>query len=225
MENVRELIAYLEQFISGNRIRRLRDVLDRRTNHLAIVLENIYQSHNASAVLRSCDGFGVQQVHFIENRNTMRINDEVAMGSSSWLTVTRHRETANNTEMALQSLRRQGYRLVVTSPHQRGYLPEKLPLENKTALVFGTEMEGVSDTALQMADDFLYLPMVGFTESFNISVCAAICMYELTRRIRSEVSNWQLSADEKDRLYLDWLRSSIDHSEAIIRDYHSKKKV
>jgi tRNA (guanosine-2'-O-)-methyltransferase len=220
-----ELITYLEQFVSEKRKVRFKEVLANRTAHLTVVLENIFQSHNASAVLRSCDCFGVQHVHFIENRNTMKVNDEVAMGSSAWLNIHRHREKENNTLACLRQLKEEGFRIVVTSPHKKSHTPANLPLDQKVALVFGTEMEGVSPEAMSMADDFLCLPMYGFTESFNISVCAALCMYDLSRRIRQEVPSWQLGEAEQTNTYLSWLTNSIDHSEAIIRDYRSKKKI
>ena len=221
----KELIDYLEQFISENRKKRFGEVLENRTNHLCVVLENIFQAHNASAVLRSCDCFGVQHVHFIENKNSLRISDEVAMGSSSWLSIHRHREATNNTTNTLNELKRQGYHVVVTSPHKNGHTPATLPVDKKMALVFGTEQEGLTEEALACADDYLTVPMYGFTESFNISVCAALCMYELTARIRATVPDWQIAEPERTEILLSWLKASIDHSEAIITDYLKKKKV
>jgi tRNA (guanosine-2'-O-)-methyltransferase len=222
-----ELINYLEGFISENRKQRFEEVLQNRTNHLCIVLENIFQAHNASAVLRSCDCFGVQRVHFIENKNSMRISDEVAMGSSSWLNIQRHKadESSHNTKDTLNELKKQGYRIVVTSPHKNGYTPSNLPLDQKIALVFGTEQEGLTEEALACADDFLTVPMFGFTESFNISVCAALCMYDITARIRATVKDWKIEEPERSEIRLSWLKASIDHSEAIIKDYLNKKQV
>ncbi len=224
-ENKTELITYLEQFVSERRLQRFEEVLSHRTSHMHVVLENIFQAHNASAVLRSCDCFGIQHVHFIENRNRLRISEEVAMGSSSWLTIHRHNEQENNTVAALSRLRSEGFRIVVTSPHKKGYTPATLPADKKFALVFGTELEGVSQKALEMADDFLSLPMFGFTESFNVSVCAALCMYDLSRRIRTEVPGWELEAAEREAVYYSWLLASIDHSEAIVKDFLQKKKI
>jgi tRNA (guanosine-2'-O-)-methyltransferase len=221
---VQELVTYLEQFILPRRQERFRQVLSYRTAHIRIVLEDIYQEHNASAVLRSCDCFGVQHVHFIENRNRMRVNDEVAMGSSAWLDIHRHREAENNTTLALRQLKQQGYRIVCTSPHQGGFTAETLPVDKKFALVFGTELEGVSQEAQAMADDFVAIPMFGFTESFNISVCAALCMYDLVRRIHLTVQGWQLSETERAATYLSWLKASIDQGDKIAGDFLNKKK-
>ena len=224
-ENKTELITYLEQFVSERRLQRFEEVLSHRTSHMHVVLENVFQSHNASAVLRSCDCFGIQHVHFIENRNRLRISEEVAMGSSSWLNIHRYHEQENNTTAALSHLKANGFRIVVTSPHKKGYTPATLPVDKKFVLVFGTELEGVSQEVLEKADDYLSLPMYGFTESFNVSVCAALCMYDLSRRIRTEVPHWELTGSERSEVYYSWLLASIDHSEAIVKDFLQKKKI
>ncbi len=218
------LCNYLEGFISENRKARLNAVLSERTAHLRIVLENIYQAHNASAVLRSCDCFGIQHVHFIENRNNLKISDDVALGSSNWLSIHRHREAGNNTVMALQELKQQGYRIVATTPHEKSQPLSSLPVDKKLALVFGTEMHGISEEVWQTADEFVYIPMFGFTESFNISVSAALCMHELSTRIRSTVSDFRLSPDEKLDVYYNWLCQSIGQSEGIIKSFLNDKK-
>lgn len=218
-----ELINYLSQFISEKRKQRFDEVIAQRTGHLQIVLENMYQAHNASAVLRSCDCFGVQHVHFIENRNHLRISDDVAMGSSNWLSIHRHNGTENNTRAALQELKNKGYRIVATTPHEKDCLISELPVDKKLALVFGTEIDGISQDVYDMADEFVRIPMFGFTESFNVSVSAALCMYELTSRIRNSVANYLLSTEEQTDVYLEWLKTSVEHSEALIKNYLAKK--
>ncbi len=217
-----KLINYLTGFISERRKQRFDEVIANRTNHLRIVLEDIYQGHNASAVLRSCDCFGIQNVHFIENLNNMKISADVAMGSSNWINIHKHNGSENNTREALQSLKNMGYRIVATTPHKNDHTIDKLPIDKKTALVFGTEIDGISATVFEMADDFVKIPMYGFTESFNISVCAAICMYELTSRIRKEVPNHLLTEEERTDVYLNWLKTSIDSSEGIIEGFYKK---
>jgi tRNA (guanosine-2'-O-)-methyltransferase len=219
-----ELIEYLSTFISEKRKQRFDGVISHRTDHLRIVLENMYQAHNASAVLRSCDCFGIQHVHFIENRNTLRISDDVAMGSSNWLTIHRHNKQAENTVAALMELKQKGYRLVATSPHQNDRLITELPVDQKMALVFGTEIDGISQDVIRLADDFVRIPMYGFTESFNVSVCAALCMYELTKRIRENVPGFLLSQEERTDVYFEWLRTSVEHGDALITNYLDKKK-
>ena len=214
-----ELIDYLSGFISDRRNQRFNEVIANRINHLRIVLEDVYQAHNASAVLRSCDCFGVQHVHFIENVNQMQISEDVAMGSSNWLTIHKHKGSENNTFSTLSELKNNGYRIVATSLNQKGYSLDDLPVNNKTALVFGTEINGISKTAIEMADDFVKIPMYGFTESFNISVSAAICMYETISRIRKSVPNYLLNEEEKTDVYLTWLKQSIENSDGLIQNF------
>jgi tRNA (guanosine-2'-O-)-methyltransferase len=217
-----DLINYLTQFISEKRKERFDEVIKHRTNHLHIVLENLYQAHNASAVLRSAESFGIQHVHFIENKNSLKISVDVAMGSSNWLSIHRYNSSENNTKEALTELKKQGYRIVATTPHTNACTIENLPVDKKLALVFGTEIDGISETVYEMADEFVKIPMYGFTESFNISVCAALCMYELTTRIRKNVPNHFISEQEKTDVYLEWLKTSISNSEGIIADYLQK---
>jgi tRNA (guanosine-2'-O-)-methyltransferase len=217
-----KLISYLTEFISPRRKERFDEVMKHRTNHLQIVVEDLYQAHNASAVLRSCDCFGVQYVHFIENKNSMKVNNEIALGAESWVSIIKHNGAENNTRACLQKLKDAGFKIVATTPHTNDVTIDKLPVDKKIALVFGTEIDGITDDVRNMADEFVKIPMYGFTESFNISVSAALCMYELTTRIRKTVSHHHLSEQEKTDIYLDWLMNSIDKSELIVREYLSK---
>lgn len=220
----KELITYLSGFISEKRKHRFDEVIANRTAHIRVVLENLYQAHNASAVLRSCEAFGIQHVHFIENRNHLRISDDVAMGSSNWLSIHRHKGTETNSRDTLQQLKAQGYRIVATTPHENDQTIDQLPVDKKLALVFGTEIDGITPQVYEEADEFVKIPMYGFTESFNISVCAALCMYELSTRMRKTVPNYLLTEEEKTDIYLNWLKTSVEQSEALITDYLEKKK-
>lgn len=224
LKEKKELIAYLAGFISEKRKQRFDEVISHRTDHLRIVLENLYQAHNASAVLRSCDCFGIQNVHFIENKNNMKISADVAMGSSNWLTIHRHKGAENNTRETLLHLKSLGYKIVATTPHKNDYTIDELPVDEKMALVFGTEIDGITQDVFELADEFVKIPMYGFTESFNISVCAALCMYELTTRMRKQVKNYQLTEEEQTDVYLDWLKTSIVSSEGLIRNFYDNKK-
>jgi tRNA (guanosine-2'-O-)-methyltransferase len=223
-QNIHDLILYLEGFITDKRKERLKHVLSQRSGHMRIVLENVFQAHNTSAVLRSCDCFGVQHVHFIENNNHLKISDDVALGSSNWLSIHRHKNTENNTSEALTALKKEGYKIIATSPHQNGFTLNELPVDHKFALVFGTELEGISDEVVKAADAFVRIPMYGFTESFNISVSAAICMYELSRRIRETVPDYAMREEEKTQVYFDWLKNTVQKSDALIQDFISKQK-
>lgn len=219
----RELINYLTGFISERRKQRFDEVIANRTDHIRIVLENVYQAHNASAVLRSCDCFGIQNVHFIENNNNYKISADVAMGSSNWLNIHRHNKAENNTRETLLDLKKQGYKIVATSPHKNDHTLDTLPVKEKIALVFGTEIDGISKDVYDLADEFVKIPMYGFTESFNISVCAAICMYDLSTRIRREVKDHALNQEEQTNVYFDWLKNSIESSEGLIENFRKNK--
>jgi tRNA (guanosine-2'-O-)-methyltransferase len=220
-----ELIRYLSGFVSENRLKRFDEVLSQRTAHIRVVLEDVYQGHNASAVLRSCDCFGVQHVHFIENKHHMKVNDEVAMGSSNWLTLHQHRGELNNTQKTLEQLKQQGYRIVATTPHRKDHTIDTLPVSSKMALVFGTEIDGITEDVIKMADDFVKIPMYGFTESYNISVSAALCLYEITGRMRKEVKEFSIQGEERTDIYLKWLTNSIDSGELLVKDWKVKNNI
>lgn len=217
------LIDYLANLVTAERMEVLQNVLDQRTRYLTVVLEDIFQPQNASAVLRTCDCFGVQDVHIIENENEYQINPDVVLGSSKWLSISNYNEQKNNTLEALQKLKNDGYRIVATSPHASDDSFEQFDItEQKTALVFGTELTGISDIVKENADDFLKIPMYGFTESFNISVSAALLLQQLTMKLRKTEVNWQLEDKEKDKLLIDWLLKTIKYSDKVLRRFYEE---
>jgi tRNA (guanosine-2'-O-)-methyltransferase len=219
------LIKYLSEVITENRLTQLGRVLEHRTRYLTVVLEDIYQSQNASAVLRTCDCFGVQDVHIIENRNEYKINPDVALGASKWLSLNYYNKKENNTFDAIQQLKEQGYRIVATTPHTNDVDLEDFDLSaGKTALIFGTELTGVSDVVMENADEFMKIPMYGFTESFNISVSAAISLHHLIYKLKNSDIAWQLLQDEADEILLSWLRKSIKKSDIIEKRYHENEE-
>ena len=211
----RELISHLSAFVLPERLSRFDEIISQRIGHMHLALEDVYQAHNASAVLRSADCFGMQHLHFIENRNRYKISGEVALGASQWLSIERHSGTADT----FRAFREQGFRVVATSPHANDTTIYKLPVDRKFVLVFGTEKEGISPEGMEHADEFVQIPMYGFTESLNISVCAAICMHELSRRIREEVPGAFLPQAERDQVYLHWLMQSIRKSDLIVKEF------
>lgn len=218
------LIDYLAGFITKKRLNQFYRVLENRTRYITVILEDIYQSQNASAVLRSCECFGIQDVHVIENKNEFTINSEVSLGASKWIDLYRYNQEGWNTPVALNKLRENGYRIIATTPHTNDVLLDDFDVKaGKIALVFGTELTGISDYVKDNADGFLKIPMVGFTESFNISVSASIVLYQLTSRLRNSEINWQLSGDEHKALLLSWLKTSIRKSELIVNKYISNR--
>ena len=222
-EQLDGLVAFLGQYVTEARREKIETVLAVRTRRLALALEDIYQPHNASACLRSCECLGIQDVHVVEKRHEYAPNKEVSMGASKWLTLRQHAETAECAAV----LRADGYRIVATSPHagpsSEPHTLSSLPLDGKTTIWFGTEEHGLTDEALALADDRLCLPMFGFTESYNISVCVALTMGRLAERLREEpVEAWELDASERQRLRHLWYRKIVKNGDVMERTFLGK---
>ena len=219
-----KLIDYFKTFVTPERLEKMECVLSRRTRYITVVLENIFQPHNASAVLRSCDGFGIQDIHIIENSNTYRVNPGVSLGTSQWLTMYKYSEKETNTLTAIENLRENGYRIVATSPHRQDKDLEEFNLEKgKTALFFGTEMHGLSEDIMKNADEFMKIPMHGFVESFNISVSCAVSLQSLSHRLRNSKIPWELSRLEKEKVLLEWMRKSVKNAGSLEEEYYRRQ--
>lgn len=218
-----ELITYLSGFVSETRRNKFDEVLNFRTRYLTIVLEDLYQPHNASAVLRSCDIFGIQDIHIIENKNAYTVHRDIALGSPKWLTTHKYQQHANNTLACITSLKEKGYKIVATSPNEKSKTLENLSIDKPIALVFGTELTGISETIKEHADEFVHIPMFGFTESFNLSVSAALCLHNAISKLHKSDIAWNLTALEKEELLLRWLRNSIKKVEFLEKDFLEKK--
>jgi tRNA (guanosine-2'-O-)-methyltransferase len=211
---------YLKQFITERRWELFNQVIEKRTKYITVVLEDIFQPQNASAVLRTCDCFGIQDVHIIENTNEFRINPDVELGAAQWLNLTSYNTLENNTLSAIDNLRKNGYRIVATTPHSNDTELENFDLDKgKIALFFGSEQPGLSRIMLDNADEFLKIPMFGFTESFNISVSAAIILHHLKHKLEKSDIAWQLPKNDKNEILLNWLKYTIKDSELIIKEY------
>ena len=217
-----ELLNYFCRFISENRSAKMDQVLMNRTRHITVVIENIYQPHNASAVLRSCDCFGIQDLHIIENTHKYKINSDIVLGSGKWVNVIKHHGTSNNTLNCINKLKLNGYKIIATTPHTEGIPLEEFQIESKLALFYGNEVDGLSNEVIANADGFLKIPMFGFTESLNISVTAAICMHHLTWKLRETEVFWRLPTEEKNELKLKWVKSILQRSDLIEKEYYNK---
>jgi tRNA (guanosine-2'-O-)-methyltransferase len=210
---------YLCSFVTDERKLRFEEVAGKRTRFITVVLEDIFQPHNASAVLRTCDCFGVQDVHIIENKNEYHINPDVALGSSNWLTLHNYNDKDHNTLDCIKNLKKQGYSIAATTLHEKSISLEEIDMNKKTAFLFGTEKNGLSAIALEQADCRIKIPMKGFTESFNISVSAAIILYSVTEKLRKSGIPWQLSDEELIDIKIDWVRNSVRESELLEKQY------
>jgi tRNA (guanosine-2'-O-)-methyltransferase len=206
-----KLIQFLSGFVTTERLSLFNKILSLRTNYLTLVLEDIYQTQNTSAIVRTADCFGIQNIHVIENKNAFHVNPDVVRGASNWITVNRYNESEMNTTSALRKLREAGYRIVLASPHNHDVSLENFDLEKgKVAIVFGCERPGLTEWAKKEADEFMKIPMVGFTESLNVSVSAAVTMHHLAHKLRNQTNiDWHLTEQEKQEILLNWLKVSI----------------
>lgn len=180
-----------------------------RTKHLTVVLENIYQEHNASAVIRSCDCFGIQELHVIEKNNQYKIQRDIALGAGRWVDLYNYDQGPNPTIDCITKLKNKGYKIVATTPHTNDITINDLNLEQPIALVFGTERRGISDEIKEMADEFVKIPMYGFTESFNISVSVALALNTLRERLEKSSINWKLDENEQTLLKIKWCKKIL----------------
>lgn len=211
----RRFLQYLLNYVTPQRQQRFAEVLSRRTRRITVVLEDIYGSHNIAAVVRSCDAFGVQDVHIIEDHHDFRLEPVVSLGSQKWLTVHRYRDADSPRQACVARLRQDGYRLLAVTPHADAQPPENVDVGQPCALLFGAEKEGLTSEIAEMADAAVRIPMCGFVESLNVSVAAALCLYPMTNRLRSEHEEWELSEDEQESLLLEWARKTVPRVDAL----------
>ncbi len=220
MKTLKEQVTYLREFVVDDKNRLFDRLIQERTDYATIVLEDLYQSHNQSAVMRSADCYGIQNVHLIENRNHYDSTSTVSQGAREWLTLHRHKSLENNTQETIDNLRAAGYRIIATTPHTDDVLIEDFDLKRgPMAFFFGTELTGLSDLVISQADEFVKVPMYGFTESLNISVCAALVMYSVTRRLRESDIDWHLSEVRRDEVLFQWYRNAIKASGEILERF------
>ncbi len=213
MDYQQELIDYLLQFLNENRRELLFRDINLRSKHLTLVLEDFHHAHNISATIRTSDCFGLRDLHVIENKIKYERNPRINKGSDKWIHINRYCETPFNSPKCIERLKSEGYRIVATSPHQGSYTIRELDLSQRTAIVMGTEADGISDYVMENADAFLKIEMPGFAESLNVSVAAGIVLETLTHRMRSDESiHWQLTPEEKRELLLVNLSKMVPNS-------------
>ena len=213
-----DLLTYLEGFITENRKEGFLRVLKNRTKHFTIAMEDVFQLHNTSAVMRSCEVFGIQELNVIEQKFGKSIDKEIAMGAEKWVDINRF----SSIQDCVTNLKRKGYQIIATTPHNDSCLLHEFDITKPSALFFGTERDGLSDEVMQQADGFLKIPMVGYTESLNISVSAAIIIQDVTNRLRQSDIHWQLTDEEILDKRLDWTRKSIKDIEFIEKKFHEE---
>lgn len=219
----KSLFEFLSYYITDRRKQIICDNIKERTRYITVVLEDIFQPQNASAVLRTCDCFGIQDVHIIENQNAYNINPDVVLGATQWLSIKNYNKKENNTLDAIKELKSKGYRIIATTLSDKNTSLNDFQLnKGKSALFFGTEQTGLSSDVTGNADEFLKIPMYGFTESFNISVSAAIILHDLTLKLRQSEINWHLSETEQDELKVNWVKNTLKTPELLIKEFEKR---
>ncbi len=219
------LKPYLESYVSENKRNQMNRVISHRTRHVAVVLENVYQPHNAAAAVRSCECFGFQDMHVIEERYNHELNTDVTMGGCKWVSLHHHKREVGGTEPVLTKLKDAGYKIAATSMRP-GCVPlEEMELREPVALCFGTEERGLSEEAHAMADMFVQIPSFGFTQSFNVSVSVALSLSSIRNRLERGDIAWQLPADDREDLYLTWLMKTANRGILLARHFLEKGKV
>lgn len=216
-----ERTAYMESFLTEERREVLRRTLASRTRYMTILTENTFHPQNASALVRHCEAFGLQDLHTVETRCKFNPNVNIVRGTDKWVDLTRH----DSTEQAIATLKGAGYRLVATTPHRESCTPETFDVERGPfCLVFGTEHAGVSDEIIEAADEYLRIPMCGMVESLNVSASAAILIYMLSQRMRLSSSiDWRLGEDDAREMMFRWVMSSVRDAERILERQFPEK--
>ncbi|MBL4653957.1 MAG: RNA methyltransferase [Flavobacteriales bacterium] len=213
------LLPFLLEFVSEERKAHFDSIIPQRTRHLTVVLEDIYQSQNASAVLRTCESLGVQDIHIIEDKHEYTLNPKVTIGCAKWLHLHKYTKPEATTKSCLTELKQKGYQIVATTPHKNDVSIAELDVSRPIALMLGTEKHGLTDTALEMADAYVKIPMFGFSESFNISVSAAICIQQIMDKLRNSKIEWQLSSNERLELELEWCYNTIKRPDLLVENF------
>jgi len=221
------LLDYLGKYITSHKKSVMEKVLSQRTRYFTVVLEDIFKPHNASAVLRTCDCFGIQDVHVIERTNQYKINPFVTRGASQWIDLQKYYHPEGSAVQACFSeLRRKGYKIFGTSPSESSIAAYEIPTDEKLALVFGNEHEGISDEVKQNVDGLVHIPMAGFTESFNISVAASILLYEVVKKANmQQIPSYFLTEEEKQELRLKWYKSVVKNADLHEKGYLSRRSL
>lgn len=208
-------LDYLETFITENRRDNFLRVLKERTKHFTVAVEDVFQLHNTSAVMRTCEVFGIQELNVIEEKYGKDIDKEIALGAEKWVDINRYDSTA----ACIRGLREKGYKIIATSPHADSCFLEGFDISERSALFFGTEKLGLSEEVLSQADGFVKIPMHGFTESLNISSSAAIIIQDITTRLRSSTIDWRLTDAEILEKRIDWTRKTIKDIDFVTQRY------
>jgi tRNA (guanosine-2'-O-)-methyltransferase len=211
----------LEPFLLEGRIERLKQAVARRTRSLTVALDGTNDPHNLSAVVRSCEGFGLLDLWVIETHARFRTNSKVAQGAEKWLDIHLHDDPG----ACARELLDRGFELWVADAESESTDVAELPWERKIALVFGNEHEGVSPQMERAASGRFCIPMHGFSQSLNVSVAAGISLaIGIRERQRRLGRVGDLTEDERVELFAEWERRSVKYADKILAHLESKRE-
>ena len=213
------LYGCFQSLLTPHKAQLFERVASERTRYLTVVLEDLFQEHNASAVIRTCECFGIQDLYAIEDKNKYTLQRKVARGAGQWIDLHRFTERGKASEQAITHLKSSGYKIVATSPHAQAFTPENLPITEPIALCFGTERLGLSSLVLEQADYHVKIPMYGFTESFNLSVSVALLLQGLKARLNNSEEDWRLSREEQLALKIAWSKRMLNGGEMLEKQF------
>jgi len=174
--------------------------------------------------MRSMDCLGFQELHLIEKNNSYQFQRDIALGSARWLDVNQYQEGPEPVLEAIAKLRKQGYRIIATSPHHKAVTPQTVNLQQPIALFFGAEKHGISPELMENADELLHIPMHGFTESLNLSVSAALLLNALRTRLESTQYPWLLSEQEQIKLKIEWCKRILNGGPQLAEKFREEFK-
>jgi tRNA (guanosine-2'-O-)-methyltransferase len=200
----------LKPFMSGERHRRLDEVLAARTARLVLVAENLYDPHNLSAILRSADAFGIQRV-FLTGEAPSELNPLVSLGAERWLSV----ERVPDARGCIEGLKASGFTVAAAALADGAVDPREWEPPGPVALAMGNEHAGLSPLFLEGADVVLRIPMAGFVRSLNVSVAAGVLLWTLMGKEALKARG--LPPEDEESLRTRWARQSVEHSEAILK--------
>lgn len=218
----KQILEEFYKIITPNKVEMFDRIAALRTRHLTVALENIYQEHNASAVLRSCDCFGIQEMHVIEKGFQYSVQRDIALGAGRWVDMFNYNLGDNPTDDCILNLQNRGYKIVATTPHTDAFTIHNLPIDQPLAFFFGTERRGLSQEVIDRADYKVKIPMFGFTESFNISVSVAIVLQTIRQRLEESNLNWKLTEEELIALKIKWCRKILNGGSALENEFRKR---
>lgn len=212
---LQETFDYLKQFLTDERLRKIEHFSQESSDFVLPVMEDVYQFRNAAAIVRSVEACGFHHVVALEEENVFNPNLKVTKGAETWVKV----EKMPNNLDSLKEIKNRGYKILAVSPENNATMLPDYEVKEPIALVFGTELEGVSDEILDFADETLAIPMFGFTKSFNVSVAAAICMYELKQKLMKSGIDYKLSDEKLLEMKIRWTVNSIRSGEELLERF------